>query len=128
MIKNSNKIKYMVIQFNFKSFHPKLLKKSLDKITKKAKLMNINIRGLVFLPLKTKRFTVLRSPHVYKKSREQFEIKTHHRAFITFFDLNNLNDQKKAKLFINFAKSYCVGLQLKITYKNIFKSKPILNA
>lgn len=118
-----NNKKYTLIRFNFKGFHPKLLEKSLTKIQKKIKLMNIYSRGIIFLPLKTKRFTVLRSPHVYKKAREQFEIKLHHRSFITLFDFNSEYDKKKAKLFINFVKACCAGIQLKITYQTIYKNK-----
>ena len=89
-------------------------------ILKKAKLMNINFRGLAYLPSKKKRFTVLRSPHVYKTSREQFELKIHSRVFIAYFDINNENDKKKSKLFINFIKNSAGGLQFKITYNTLY--------
>lgn len=44
-----------------------------------AKRTGARVRGPVPLPNKTERFTVLRSPHVDKKSREQFELQTHKR-------------------------------------------------
>ena len=44
-----------------------------------AKRTGANIAGPVPLPTKINKFTVLRSPHVDKKSREQFEIRTHKR-------------------------------------------------
>ena len=123
-----NKKKYVLIQFNFKSFHQKLIEKNLIKIIKKAKLMNIYTKGIIRLPLRIKRFTVLRSPHVYKKSREQFELKTHHRMFVALFDFNNINDKKKAKLLINFAKSCSGSLQLKITYKTLYSNQNLLKS
>ena len=123
-----NKKKYVLIQFNFKSFHQKLIEKNLVKIIKKAKLMNIYTKGIIRLPLRIKRFTVLRSPHVYKKSREQFELKTHHRMFVALFDFNNINDKKKAKLLINFAKACSGSLQLKITYKTLYSNQNLLKS
>ena len=44
-----------------------------------AKRTGARVRGPVPLPNKTERFTVLRSPHIDKKSREQFELQTHKR-------------------------------------------------
>ena len=44
-----------------------------------AKRTGARVRGPVPLPNKIERFTVLRSPHVDKKSREQFELQTHKR-------------------------------------------------
>jgi small subunit ribosomal protein S10 len=44
-----------------------------------AKRTGANVRGPIPLPNKIERFTVLRSPHIDKKSREQFELKTHKR-------------------------------------------------
>lgn len=112
-------MQYILIKFNLKSFYSKLLEKNLNKIIKQAKLMDIDTKGVISLPIRTKRFTVLRSPHIYKKAREQFEVKTHHKALVIAFDLKNEYEKKKAKLLINFVKSYCSGTQLKITYKHI---------
>jgi len=44
-----------------------------------AKRTGANVAGPIPLPTKINKFTVLRSPHVDKKSREQFEIRTHKR-------------------------------------------------
>jgi small subunit ribosomal protein S10 len=44
-----------------------------------ARRTGANVRGPIPLPNRIERFTVLRSPHIDKKSREQFELKTHKR-------------------------------------------------
>ena len=56
-----------------------LLDKSTDKIVKTAKSTGAIISGPIPLPTKRSIYTVLRSPHVDKKSREQFQTKIHKR-------------------------------------------------
>ena len=56
-----------------------LLDKSTDKIVKTAKSTGAIISGPIPLPTKRSLYTVLRSPHVDKKSREQFQTKIHKR-------------------------------------------------
>jgi small subunit ribosomal protein S10 len=104
------------INFNFKSFHKHIFKFVLPKILKKIKGLAIQTTGFASLPTKIERFTVLRSPHVDKKSREQFEIKTYHKVIVTTFNFNNPFEKQRAKLLINFVKNSSVGLNLKITY------------
>ena len=84
--------------------------------------MNIFIKGVVYLPTIKKRVIVLKSPHVYKKSREQFELKTYNRALVAFFDHTEEN-KKRAKIFINFVKNCSAGFKLKITYKTMYLNK-----
>jgi len=56
-----------------------LLDQSTGEIVDTAKRTGAKVSGPIPLPTKINRFTVLRSPHVDKKSREQFEIRTHKR-------------------------------------------------
>lgn len=49
------------------------------EIVDQAKRTNARVRGPIPLPTRIERYTVLRSPHIDKKSREQFEIRTHKR-------------------------------------------------
>jgi small subunit ribosomal protein S10 len=116
LIQNSNFNKEIKINFKFKCFHKHIFKFVLPKILKKIKGMSIKTTGFVSLPTKMERFTVLRSPHVDKKSREQFEIKTYRKIITTTFNFNNPFDKQKAKLLINFIKNSSTGLSLKITY------------
>lgn len=67
------------IRVSLKSYDYKLLDKSVSEIVETVKRTGANVAGPVPLPTKISRFCVLRSPHVDKKSREQFEIRTHKR-------------------------------------------------
>ena len=67
------------IRIRLRAYDSKLLDTSTIDIINTAKRTGAKIRGPIPLPNKTERFTVNRSPHVDKKSREQFEIRTHKR-------------------------------------------------
>ena len=67
------------IRLRLKSFDHKLLDVSMAEIVDTVKKTGATIVGPVPIPTKRELFTVLRSPHVDKKSREQFELKTHKR-------------------------------------------------
>jgi len=68
------------IRIRLKAYDHRLLDQSAGEIVDTAKRTGANIAGPVPLPTKINKFTVLRSPHVDKKSREQFEIRTHKRV------------------------------------------------
>jgi small subunit ribosomal protein S10 len=67
------------IRIKLRAFDYKLLDQSLIEIVNTVKRTGANISGPIPLPTSINRYTVLRSPHVDKKSREQFEIRTHKR-------------------------------------------------
>lgn len=67
------------IRIRLKAFDHRILDASTKEIVNTAKRTGAQIRGPVPLPTRIERFTVNRSPHVDKKSREQFEIRTHRR-------------------------------------------------
>lgn len=67
------------IRIRLKGFDHKLLDQSTVEIVETAKRTGARIAGPIPLPTKIEKFCVLRSPHVDKKSREQFEIRTHKR-------------------------------------------------
>ena len=67
------------IRISLRAYDHILLDKSTDKIVKTAKSTGAIISGPIPLPTKRSIYTVLRSPHVDKKSREQFEMRTHKR-------------------------------------------------
>lgn len=68
------------IRLKLKSYDHRLLDNAVKQIVLTAKRTGAQLMGPVPLPNKQKIFTVLRSPHVDKKSREQFEITTHKRV------------------------------------------------
>ncbi len=67
------------IRLRLKSYDHRLLDNAVKQIVLTARRTGAQLMGPVPLPNKQKIFTVLRSPHVDKKSREQFEITTHKR-------------------------------------------------
>lgn len=67
------------IRIKLKAYDHNLIDKSSDKIVKTAKSTGAMISGPIPLPTKRTVFTVLRSPFVNKKSREQFETRIHKR-------------------------------------------------
>ena len=67
------------IRIRLKAYDHNLLDKSMRKIVTTAKNTGALILGPIPLPTKRSVYTVVRSPHVDKKSREQFEIKIHKR-------------------------------------------------
>jgi small subunit ribosomal protein S10 len=67
------------VRIRLKAYDYGMLDKSVAKIIITAKNTGANIIGPVLLPTKIRRYTVLRSPHVDKKSREQFEMCIHKR-------------------------------------------------
>ena len=67
------------IRIRLKAFDYRVLDVSTQEIVNTAKRTGAQVRGPIPLPRKIEKFTVLRSPHVNKKAREQFEIRTHKR-------------------------------------------------
>ncbi len=75
------------IRIKLKAYDHRLLDKSSDKIIKTAKTSGAIVSGPIPLPTNRSVYTVLRSPHVDKKSREQFEMRVHKRLI----DIHNAN-------------------------------------
>ncbi len=67
------------IRIKLKAFDHRLLDQSAAEIVETVKRMGATVSGPIPLPTRIERFTVLRSPHIDKRSREQFEIRTHRR-------------------------------------------------
>jgi len=67
------------IRIRLKAYDHRILDQSTSEIADTAKRTGAHVAGPIPLPTIKNRYTVLRSPHVDKKSREQFEIRTHKR-------------------------------------------------
>jgi len=67
------------IRIRLKAFDHRILDQSTNEIVNTARRTGAEVRGPIPLPTNMRRFTVLRSPHIDKKSREQFEMRTHKR-------------------------------------------------
>ena len=72
------------IRIRIEGYDHEIIDQSAMDIVNTAKRTGAKVRGPIPLPTKIERITVLRSPHVDKKSREQFEIRTHKRLIDIF--------------------------------------------
>ena len=77
------------IRIRLKAFDYRLIDQSAAQIVETAKRTGAVVNGPVPLPTKIERFDVLRSPHVNKTSRDQFEIRTH----LRLMDIVDPNDK-----------------------------------
>ncbi|MCB9986489.1 MAG: 30S ribosomal protein S10 [Rhodospirillales bacterium] len=68
------------IRIRLRAFDHRLLDTASSEIVNTAKRTGAQVRGPVPLPTRVERFTVLRSPHIDKKSMEAFEMRTHKRV------------------------------------------------
>ena len=67
------------IRIRLKAFDYKLIDRSAQEIVDTAKRTGAVVKGPIPLPTRIERFDLLKSPHVNKKARDQFEIRTHQR-------------------------------------------------
>jgi len=67
------------IRIRMQSYDHRVLDQSAMEIVETSKRTGARVKGPIPLPTRIERYTVLRSPHIDKKSREQFEIRTHKR-------------------------------------------------
>ena len=67
------------IRIRLKAFDHRVLDQSASEIVNTAKRTGAQVRGPIPLPTRIEKYTVLRSPHIDKKSREQFEVRTYKR-------------------------------------------------
>jgi len=75
------------IRIRMEAYDHRALDASAREIVEHARRTNARISGPVPLPTRVEKYTVLRSPHVNKKSREQFELRTHKRL-IDIYEAN----------------------------------------
>ena len=68
------------IRIRLRAYDHRVLDQSTSEIVNTAKRTGARVRGPIPLPTRIERYTMLRSPHIDKKSREQFEIRTHKRV------------------------------------------------
>ena len=78
-MKNEKNMTNQRIRIRLKSFDHRVLDMSSTEIVETARRTGARVAGPIPLPTRIERFTVNKSPHVNKKSMEQFEIRTHKR-------------------------------------------------
>ncbi|HBF23762.1 MAG TPA: 30S ribosomal protein S10 [Planctomycetes bacterium] len=67
------------IQIRLEAYDHEAIDQATESIMEAARLTGVAVSGPIPLPTRIEKYTVLRSPHVNKKAREQFEIRTHKR-------------------------------------------------
>ena len=87
------------IRIHLKAYDNKILDLSTEEIVNTAKRTGAQVKGPIPLPTRIERYTVLRSPHIDKKSREQFESRTHKRLIDIIYEYRtdrnkNWNDKR----------------------------------
>ncbi len=81
------------IRIKLKAFDHKILDQSVNEIIDTVKKTGARVAGPIPLPTKIHKYTVLRSPHVNKKSREQFEMRIHRRILDILNPTNQTMDE-----------------------------------
>ncbi|MCX6994797.1 MAG: 30S ribosomal protein S10 [Chlamydiae bacterium] len=97
------------IRVRLKGYDPRVVDRCTADIVETAKRTGDRVVGPIPLPTDREIFTVLRSPHVDKKSREQFEIRTHKRLLDILNPTGKTIDALKA---LNLAAGVHIALQL----------------
>lgn len=95
------------IRIRLKGYDQRVLDRATEDIVETAKRTGARIAGPIPLPTKREIYTVLRSPHVDRKSREQFEMRTH----IRLLDILNPTPETIDKLKV---LSVAAGVDIKI--------------
>lgn len=98
------------IRIKLTSYDHNLIDKSIEKIVKTVRNSGAVVTGPIPLPTKKEIFTVLRSPHVNKKAREQFQLKTHKRLVEIYSPT-----QKTVSALSKLELPSGVGIQVKLT-------------
>ena len=98
------------IRIKLRSYDHNLVDKSTEKIVKTVKNSGAIVTGPIPLPTEKNIYTVLRSPHVNKKSREQFQLRTHKRL-IEIYTPNQKAVDELSKLELPSG----VDIQVKLT-------------
>ncbi len=97
------------IRIKLKAFDHRLIDKSAIEIVETAKKTGASVRGPIPLPSKRERWTVLKSPHVNKKSRDQYALKT----YVRLMDIINPTDKTVDSLMkLDLAAGIDVSLKL----------------
>ena len=97
------------IRIKLKGYEHNLVDQSAERIVETAKRTNARVSGPIPLPTEKEIITILRSPHKYKDSREQFERRTHKRLI----DVYNVN-QRTVDAMMKLDLPACVDIEIKL--------------
>lgn len=105
----------IVVQLRAKAYHPFYLNRYAVQLSKKFGELGLAPPGQVFLPKKYERWTLLKSPHVDKKAREQFERITHKRMF-QFKLPDSQSNVEFAYRVLSQITALCPGVEVRAKY------------
>lgn len=97
-----------LIRIRLEGYDHEMLDRTAAEIVQTARDTNADVRGPIPLPTRIERYTVLRSPHIDRESREQFEIRTHKRL------IDILRPTQKTIEALNKGLSLPPGVDVKI--------------
>ncbi len=106
------------LKIHLKSYHPFYLDNFILQVRKKLSKIYVFPMKHIFLPQKKKRFTLLRSPHVDKKARDQFEQITYNRLISLKLVLTD-NTMLSLYRFIKYVTQLNAGSSIEVCYKII---------
>lgn len=110
------------IVLKVKSFHPYYINMFMTRLSEHAgKMLNVKLEQ-AFLPSRYERFTLLKSPHVDKKAREQFERVTHKRLISVIITQNNSNKSNLEELDKMFRLIQTLSVGIEIDFQTTSKS------
>lgn len=112
--------KQIQLSIRLKSFHPFYLNRFVILAQNELRNNSITTIKNVFLPKQKQQFTVLRSPHVDKKARDQFEKITHNRLLVITFPVINEDSLSRVHRLVYLLQRLAVGVSLvyKIQFQN----------
>lgn len=103
----------MTLKLHLKSYHAYYLNQLVFAIAKLINDLSRNYASQLYLPLHIERYTLLRSPHVDKKSREQFERITHMRVLTFKFNSNSITNTLLERVFY-FIQLNAIGVEVRV--------------
>jgi small subunit ribosomal protein S10 len=100
------------IRIRLKAFDHQILDQSAEKIVETAIRTGAKVSGPVPLPTKKEIFTILRAPHKYKDSREQFEMRTHKRLIDILLPASNTSKITDALMRLDLPAGVDIEIKL----------------
>lgn len=111
--KKNKKLKEMSFWLHIKAFEYEALDRYISSLTSRVVNEGYIVKGPINLPNKIRKITLLKSPHVNKQSREQFEIRSHSRLL----GISSKEETCLGNFVEELRKTFPVGFSLKITRK-----------
>lgn len=115
----------LIVSIRLKAYHPTYINQFIVKAEENLRTLlgsSFFIKSHIFLPSKREHFTVLRSPHVDKKARDQFERVTHKRVLVLVFTNTGNTVAQLKNLFlhrvIQILSGLAIGVELRVAYSS----------